>query len=106
VALEAAILGKRGLVFGGAWFDGCPNLLRFTRDLSWESFFTAPISDSKKIGDWLCDKLDACGLPGCVNPSNEKYFLTYYADGSLSKCEAVILADAVAAALVQGKPVV
>ena len=83
-----------------------PKPVAFHTGFELESFFSAPISDSKKIGDWLCDRLDACGLPGCVNPSNEKYFLTYYADGSLSKCEAAILADAVAAALVQGKPVV
>ena len=51
VALEAAILGKRGLVFGGAWFDGCPNVVRFTQALDWEKFCTAALYDSKEIGD-------------------------------------------------------
>ena len=106
VALEAAILGRRGLVFGGAWFDGCPNVMRFTHALDWQKFCTAALYDSKEIGDWLCDRLDACGLPGCVNPSNKKYFAAHYADGSLLNCEAAILADAIAAALVSGKPVV
>ena len=106
VALEAAILGKRGLVFGGAWFDGCTNVMRFTQALDWETFCATELCDSKGIGDWLYDRLDACGLPGCVNPSNEKYFAAHYTDGSLLSREVAILADAIAAALVTGKPVV
>lgn len=106
VALEAAILGKRGLVFGGAWFDGCPNVMRFNQDLDWEEFWAAALCDSEEIRGWLCNRLDACGLPGCVNPSNEKYFAAHYVDGSLANCEAAILADAVAAALVPAKPIV
>ena len=106
VALEAAILGKRGLVFGGAWFDGCPNVMRFTQALDWEAFCAAEPYDSTEIGDWLYDRLEACGLPGCVNPSNEKYFAAHYADGSQLNCEAEILADAVAATLAPRKLVV
>ena len=49
VALEAAILGKRGLVFGGVWIDGCPNLLRFTRDLSWKVFSLLQFLIVKKL---------------------------------------------------------
>ena len=65
---------------------------------------------AKKIGNWLCDRLEACGLLGGVNLSNNKHFAAHYADGSLLNCEAAILAVAVAvaiaAALVSGKPVV
>ena len=99
VALEAAVLGRPALVFGGAWFDGCPNVTRYTDDLDWDSFRNQSLETPEVIGDWLKAQLAACGLPACVNPSNQKYFARYYQHTTRAVREAPILAEAIAAAL-------
>ncbi|WP_417243496.1 hypothetical protein [Celeribacter sp.] len=106
VALEAAILGRRALIFGRAWFEGCPNVTRFDPALDWDAFQAPVLKGSTEICDWLCAHLAACGLPACVNPSNAKYFAAHYADGTRAPHEAAILADAVAAALETGSATV
>ncbi len=100
VGLEAALLGKRVLVFGHPWFAGCPNTM--AHDPSRQEIagaLLAPAEPRAAVAGWLAAKLAACGLPGCVNPSNERYFGQYYDGGGLAALESPALATAVREAI-------
>ena len=36
IGLESAILGKKSLIFGNSWYDGCPNTIKWTSKVSYE----------------------------------------------------------------------
>jgi hypothetical protein len=100
VGLEAALLGKRTLVFGHPWFAGCPNTFAHAEaqtDIA--EALRAPAEPRDAVAAWLAEKLAACGLPGCINPSNERYFARYYAENDFAALESEALATAVTEAL-------
>lgn len=75
-ALEAAVLGKPALVFGAPWFEGCPNVTRWTPGLA--DPFAGPVSPAPEVVAWLKARWRAVGMFGSVNPSNEKLRKDYY----------------------------
>lgn len=87
VALEGAALGKRALVFGDAWFRGAPNMVDFTPGLDWAAFTAIPVANRFVLRAWLAGRLQAAVMPGTVNPSNQRYFSAWYADGTLAAAE-------------------
>lgn len=99
VALEGAALGKRALVFGNAWFRGAPNTVAFAPGFDWAAFAATPVADRAALRDWLHARLQAAVMPGTVNPSNERYFAAWYADGTLAAAELETLTAALQEAL-------
>jgi hypothetical protein len=74
VAIEAALVGKVGLVFGRTWYEGCPNTIKWNRDLTFEDLTSLKIQDEEKITNFLIDKFKMHGVSGFINPSLHKYF--------------------------------
>lgn len=99
VALEAAILGKPSLVFGASWFEGCPNVEVYTPEFDYLTFSSKCSGTSRDVKIWLNHACLNRGIPGCVNPSNEKYFSRYYADESFSSLELMAVSSAVTYAI-------
>lgn len=87
VALEAAILGRPSLTFGSAWFEGCPGVQRFSRELDFDEFLKSRPAGRDAIQSWMHTEYLKRGMPGCVNPSNERYFHKHYEGTKLHSIE-------------------
>ena len=87
VALEAALLGRPSLTFGNAWFEGCPGIQRFSRELNFDEFLKSRPVQRETIQNWMRAEYLKRGMPGCVNPSNERYYKKYYRDTKLQSLE-------------------
>jgi hypothetical protein len=74
VAIEAALVGKVGLVFGRTWYEGCPNTIKWNRNLTFEDLTSLKIEDEKNITNFLIDKFKMYGVSGFINISSYKYF--------------------------------
>lgn len=78
-ALEAAILGKKSLIFGTPWFLGAPNLYNFG-SLSFEKLMNQDVYPKSKVKEYLMGYISDYTLPACVNPSNFNYYQKIYPD--------------------------
>jgi len=87
VALEAAILGRPSLIFGSPWFEGCPGVQTYSDNMDFKAFLGSETATRSLIQDWMISELSWRGIPGCVNPSNERYFAKYYRNTTLSTLE-------------------
>ena len=72
VALEAAIIGKKSLIFGNSWFNNCPNVISWRKDLSYESFIDGDNVDPNDIKDFLIKNKRKYTVIGCQNTSAQK----------------------------------
>jgi len=77
VAFEAAILGKRSLVFGDTWFEGCPNITKWRDKLLFEEFIANPVSNTGKIKEFLIEQKNLYCVAGCQNISAQKRFRNF-----------------------------
>ena len=71
VALEAAIIGNNSLIFGNSWFNSCPNVVSWSKDLSYESIINGNISDPEDIKDFLINTKRKYTVIGCQNTSGQ-----------------------------------
>lgn len=78
-ALEAAILGKKSLIFGTPWFLGAPNLYSYG-SLSFKELISKEVYSKNDIKKYLLNYMDQYTLPACVNPSGLDYFRKRYPD--------------------------
>ena len=79
-AREAAIMGKKALIFGDAWFNECPNVFRWNSKLTFQKIMDKKISNKDDIFDYLSNQMVKFSIPGCQNPSSQKVFLNYLND--------------------------
>ena len=78
-ALEAAILGKKSLIFGSPWFLGAPNIYNYG-SVSFESIISQSTYSRAKVKEYLLDYISEYTLPACVNPSSFNYYIKKYPD--------------------------
>ena len=77
VALESAIIGKPGLIFGRTWFEGSPNVIHWDDVNNFEDLIQIKIYPSTDIVNFLTNMYrDNCIL-GCQNLSAEVRFKDY-----------------------------
>lgn len=74
VALEAALLKKPSIVFGKAWYEGCPNTHSWGHLKSFESLMNSPLSDANAIKKFLLDLVKSFGIPMVNNISQLKAY--------------------------------
>ena len=74
---EAAIFGKRSLIFGDAWYLGMPNVIRWKEDLTYKKIMEYSLSSHNKILNYFLGELDANYIVGCQNTSAENRFKSY-----------------------------
>ena len=72
VALEAAVLGKKALIFGSTWFSGCPNTINWYKEINYKNIFDSPIKNSDEIISFLLKRKEKISIPGYQNASHFK----------------------------------
>lgn len=78
-ALESAIIGRKGLIFGTPWFLGTPNLYNYGQ-LSFDDLIRQKVYSKLEVKNFLLDYITNYTLPVCVNPSGYKYYSKKYPD--------------------------
>jgi hypothetical protein len=71
VAIEAAIIKKKALVFGNNWFSGCPNIISWGSNIKYQDFLNVKTSNANEILDFFIKQKDLYSVPACQNPSAE-----------------------------------
>ena len=71
---EAAVIGKRSLVFGDTWYEGCPNIVKWHEDLKFNEFKNRDIASPKEIREFLIREKNRFTVAGCQNISAQKRF--------------------------------
>lgn len=74
---EAAILGKTALIFGDAWYEGMPNVVKWKEGLTYEELTTRSICTSAQIITYLVEQFESHYAVGCHNTSGENRFRSY-----------------------------
>ncbi len=76
-AREAAIMGKKALIFGDAWFNQCPNVFSWSEGLTFQQIMNEKLHNKKEILNYLKNLMQEYSIPGCQNPSSQKIFKNY-----------------------------
>lgn len=69
VAVEAALMGKRVIVFGKPWFQGCPNTFQWEKIISYEDYCASPLQPPSSIAVFLKALIADYGIPMVNNAS-------------------------------------
>jgi len=77
IALESAIIGKQSLIFGNAWFNNCPNVTSWSKDLTYKSIINKNIADSNSIRSFLKESKKKHTVLGCQNTSCQNTYSKY-----------------------------
>ena len=80
LALEASILGKKSIIFGDSWFDGCPNVIAWKDRPSFDDILKQEVSIPSNILSFLLEQKELKTVIGCQNPSAQnahKKYLDY-----------------------------
>lgn len=70
-ALESAINGQKAIIFGNAWFKGCPNIINFDDLESYTDFIKIPIETSDTIKTFFKNMMAKYCIPANQNRSAE-----------------------------------
>jgi capsule polysaccharide export protein KpsC/LpsZ len=91
VAIEAALIKKKALVFGYNWFHGCPNIISWDSNIKYQEFLNIKTSNANEILDFFIQQKDLYSVPACQNPSAEKSYKTFRTQDFLkSECSGVV----------------
>jgi len=69
VALEAAVMGRKSVIFGDTWFNNCPNVFAWSEDLSFDNIIKQPTKNSEDILTFLLNEKKLHAVLGCQNIS-------------------------------------
>jgi hypothetical protein len=73
-ALEAALIGRRSVVFGSPWFYQLPGVHHFDTLTDFTALMNAPTFTVKQIGDAAQTLIEATAIPAATSGSQENYF--------------------------------
>ena len=74
VAFESAIMGKTTLIFGDAWYAGCPNIFKWSDTISYNFIADYVCQPPEAITEFLIKQKDKYMVFGCQNISAQKKF--------------------------------
>lgn len=74
VALEAALLGKPALVFGKAWYDGCPNVISWSNVGAYEDFISCASASVGDVRNFLLNLVCEYGVPMINNGGQLNFY--------------------------------
>ena len=77
LGFESAVIGKKALIFGDSWYNGCPNTVKWSEKLEYTSLINKKLSDKIKIIDFLKLKLKNESLLGLHNSRLELRFKNF-----------------------------
>lgn len=87
VALEAAILGKKSIVFGQAWYTGCPNTFLWSDLSSKAEFESLDIASTEEIRSYLKDLIRNYGVPMINNGGQLEAYRREWYDESFEESQ-------------------
>ena len=87
LALEAAILGKKSLIFGDSWFQGCPNVFSWSDELTYNDISQQKILDPNSILNFLLKQKKLKTVIGCQNISAQTTYKEYLINEKFSRVE-------------------
>jgi hypothetical protein len=96
-ALEAACLGRRALVLGHPWFEGCPGIDSYSKQWHFGHAVQTAGPDLTDVVDFLSNLVDSAGVFGFSNPSAAPFHPRY-----LERAQSIEGATLLAAAVVAG----
>ena len=67
LGFESAIIGKKSLIFGDSWYNGCPNTVMWSDKIEFSNLISNQLSDKNKIIDFLKIKLKNESVLGLHN---------------------------------------
>lgn len=73
-ALEAALIGSKGVVFGTPWFYNLPGVYMFDQLPKFEQFMKLPAATVDEIALAAKKSIDAFAIPGTISVSQHNYF--------------------------------
>lgn len=71
LALEAAILGKKSIIFAETWYSGCPNVFNFS---NFSKLLKSKVKNSNDILNFLLNKKNTNTITSCQNGSARRRF--------------------------------
>ena len=71
VAVEAAIMGKKTVIFGKTWFSGCPNIYAWENCFDYKQFIKMPIDGNEVVLQYLLNFRRSYCVLGYQNISQE-----------------------------------
>ncbi|MDC0966625.1 hypothetical protein OAS46_03050 [Alphaproteobacteria bacterium] len=91
-ALEGAIMGKHALIFGDAWFHGCPNVILWYEGILLDDILGGRVSTHDQIIEFLLRERVLYTVPGCINHSAQTRHVEYL-DEEFLRLEEKCLSD-------------
>ena len=78
-ALEAALIGKPAIIFGQAWFAGCPNVVSWSDISNYQNFSCRSVASTDDIKNFLVNLIHDYGVPmvnngGQLSAYKEKWY--------------------------------
>ena len=81
VGFESSILGKKSIIFGNSWYDGCPNTLKWNDDLSYAEIINAKVLKKEIIIEFFENLFkEKCAI-GFLNSRTEFRLAKYRFNG-------------------------
>lgn len=80
IAVEAAILGKKTIMFGKTWFSGCPNIYGWGDCVDYQRFLDMPIDGSESVLNYILNYRKRYCVAGYQNRSLEHRYADYLDD--------------------------
>ena len=78
VALETALMGNKALIFGDAWYGGCPNIISWEESISYQEIINKETKNYKEIEKFLDKFINKNCFPGCINETTKDKFSSIY----------------------------
>ena len=80
LGLESAIVGKKSLIFGNSWYDGCPNTFSWSENLNYKKIISNAIFSKEDVSIFLKSKLKHQSIIGLLNSKTATRFKNYIDD--------------------------
>jgi hypothetical protein len=77
VVLESAFLGIRGLSFGSTWYNGCPNIISYSDNLTYNNFIKSKIHSSTQILKFFKNQKNKYAFLAFQNQSQRNIYNQY-----------------------------
>ena len=74
VALEAALIGNKALIFGDAWYQGTPNIISWNNKLTYKEIISYETKKNKDVQKYLYDFINDNCFPGFINITTQTKF--------------------------------
>jgi hypothetical protein len=80
IGFESAIIGKTSIIFGNSWYNGCPNTICWSPNLSYSEILENKIQNKEYIVEFLKNKMMKECTMGLLNSQSSIRFKSFIDD--------------------------